>query len=255
MLVSILRRIAAAIAKPNRPAPPEFIFPVELDEEDRRIVQFVIDHELSMTTPVRLCTTAMACRYVASAGIEGDFVECGVWRGGHGIIAAEILGRRAHPATVYLFDTFAGMTEPTERDAQRRTGQLAQVEYERYRRDDGRNDWCYASLEEVRENFARAGTLRQDKVRFIKGDVVQTLSREENLPQKISVLRLDTDWYESTKKELEVLWPRVTPGGVLILDDYGYWEGARKAVDEYFESRRRPFLQYLDNDSRVGVKL
>ena len=67
---------------------------------------------------------------------------------------------------------------------------------------------------------------------------METLNIPSNLPESISVLRLDTDWYESTRKELQILYPRLGVGGVLIIDDYGYWDGCRKAVHEYFASNR-----------------
>lgn len=85
------------------------------------------------------------------------------------------------------------------------------------------------------------------QVILIEGDVLETLVKTQNIPGKISVLRLDTDWYESTKKELEVLYPKLAVGGVLMIDDYGYWGGAKKAVDEYFADIPRPFLQYTDS--------
>ena len=92
-------------------------------------------------------------------------------------------------------------------------------------------------------------------VRFIKGDVMQTLLDEENIPREISVLRLDTDWYESTLLELQVLYDRVQQGGVVILDDYGYWDGARSAVDEFFLSRNlQPLVHVIDDTGRVFVK-
>jgi O-methyltransferase len=95
-----------------------------------------------------------------------------------------------------------------------------------------------------------------DKIIFIQGDVAVTLEVPNNLPEGIAVLRLDTDWYESTKKELEILYPRLSVGGVLLVDDYGHWVGAREAVDEYFKRHNnRPFLVYNDNTGRAGVKV
>jgi O-methyltransferase len=105
----------------------------------------------------------------------------------------------------------------------------------------------------VKANFANAGLLAEG-VKFVKGDVAQTLAEPNELPAVISVLRLDTDWYESTRAELESLYPRLSRGGVLIIDDYGHWGGARKAVDEYFSQRDRPFFQYIDQTARSGVK-
>jgi hypothetical protein len=88
---------------------------------------------------------------------------------------------------------------------------------------------------------------------FVEGDVSQTL--QQTVPEKIALLRLDTDWYESTKTELEVLYPRLSVGGVCIFDDYGHWQGARRAVDEYFDGLGyRPYMHPIDYSGRVLIK-
>ena len=92
-----------------------------------------------------------------------------------------------------------------------------------------------------------------NKYKLIKGPVEDTLNVEENLPKKISVLRLDTDFYESTKKELEILYPRLVKNGILIIDDYGHWQGSRKAVDEYFQNDE-VLLNYIDYTCRMIIK-
>ena len=227
-------------------------FPVEFDEMDKSVCQYVLDNRLSMVGSERLFSTLMACRYVAEANIEGDFVECGVWRGGNSIIAADVFRRLANTKSSYLFDTFAGMTRPSANDFRNNGGTLAQRKYQREQRET-HNNWCYSSLEDVMNNFRIRGLLT-DQVKFIKGDVLNTLTIEKNLPEKIAVLRLDTDWYESTIMELEALWPRLERGGILIVDDYGHWNGVRKAVDEFFQESKRPFLQYVDYAGRVAIK-
>jgi len=239
-------------------------FPVESDELDQKILRHVIDGGLSMVSRQRLFATLMSSRYVCDAGISGAFVECGVWRGGNAIIAADVFNRHGRNESVYLFDTFTGMTEPTEYDFDNRRHELARNRFEEERRVAQSKVASalirvlrprrrrYASLEEVKQHVLDAG-IPMDRVEFIKGDVLETLNDEGNLPQRISVLRLDTDWYESTKKELEVLWPRLSPGGILMIDDYGHWAGAKKAVDEYFNGRR-PFLHYIDHTGRLTIK-
>jgi hypothetical protein len=227
-------------------------FPVEFDDADKRIVQHVVDKKLTMTSRERLFATLFACRNVMDAGIEGDFVECGVWRGGNALIAADVFARTGAPGNICLFDTFAGMTAPGEQDFAAADGSSPQERYEDSKRGN-RSDWCFASLDDVKKNFRDAGVLT-DKVRFIQGDVLETLSNDDNLPDKIAVLRLDTDWYESTKKELETLWPRLSKGGILMIDDYGHWGGARKAADEFFTAEGRPFFHYIDYTGRLAVK-
>ena len=225
--------------------------PVETSDSDQRIFRYVRDNHLSTSTDERLFATIMACRHVVEQNIAGDFVECGVWRGGNSIIAADVFKNLCSEKTVWLFDTFAGMTDPTDADVNY-LGESAHRKFQERGRD-AHNGWCYSPIEEVSANFARAGLLHE-RIKFVKGDVAQTLSQSESLPEKISVLRLDTDWYESTKVELEMLYPRLSPGGILIIDDYGHWGGARKAVDEYFARTARPFLQYVDHTARTGVK-
>ena len=153
--------------------------------------------------------------------IEGDFVECGVYKGGNPIIAKKFFDSVGLNKKVYCYDTFEGMTPPSDKDG-----------------DNARKNWnkkakCEANLNEVKTNFKTHNCL-DDNVKFIMGDVCKTLRTEENLPKKISILRLDTDFYESTKAELEILFPLLVKDGFLIIDDYGHWQGCQQAVDEYF---------------------
>lgn len=229
-------------------------FPPEFTDKDKAIFALIREKRLTMVSNERLSATFLACHYVCDRGIEGDFVECGVWRGGNSLAAANVFKSRSADRSVYLFDTFEGMTEPTDDDKMVANGSSA-MDIFRKRRKDDRTDWCYASIDEVSSHFAAAGLLDAN-VHLVKGDVQDTLGRDELLPRKISVLRLDTDWYESTRRELEVLYPRLSEGGVLLLDDYGFWEGAKKAVDEYFhENRNRPLLQNVDVSGRLGIKV
>jgi len=250
---SIFNTAGFELRRTSSSAGPQDKMPVELSIEEQEIVSYVIGNHLSMTSHERLWTTIMACKHAVSRNISGDFVECGVWRGGNAILAAALFKLYKSPKRVYLFDTYEGMTAPTDKDRQATDNTLAMGKYQENRKET-HNEWCFASIEDVQENFKKAGLL-DDSISFIKGDVLQTLSIEENLPQEVSVLRLDTDWYESTKKELEILYPKLSIGGALIIDDYGHWAGAKQATDEYFSIHgKRPFLQYTDYTGRVGVK-
>jgi O-methyltransferase len=144
------------------------------------------------------------------------------------------------------------MTEPTSLDIRSRDGKQAMSDYIKQQKVD-HNAWCYASLDDVTATFRMRG-LDGGNVKFVQGDVCATLAVPDNLPEKIAILRLDTDWYESTIAELNILYPRLEQGGVLIVDDYGYWGGARKAVDEYFRDKPRPFFHYIDGTGRSAVK-
>ena len=231
-----------------------WLWPVELDAADRELASRIMESQLTMVSAQRLCTTLLACKYVVEASIEGDFVECGVWKGGLCILAARMFQRCVTRKQVWCFDTFRGMTEPSDFDCYSENSIPAKSEFFAQEKE-AYNAWCYSSLDEVKDNL-RAFGVSMDNLMFVEGDVCQTLLNERNIPAKISVLRLDTDWYESTRKELEVLYPRLSRGGVLIIDDYGYWSGARKAVDDYFKTHgNRPFLQVTDRDGRAAVKV
>ncbi len=241
----------ALVRSKNHKEPP---FPIEFSVEDRDLVRDVIASNLSMVSLEGLCSTLAACKYVCERDVEGDFVECGVWRGGNALIAAEIFRRYNSSKRVYLFDTFRGMTEPSIEDTSLADGTSALGEFQSSDRGDY-NAWCFSSEEEVRNAF-RSRELLSDRVVFVAGDVEKTLDDTDNLPNSISLLRLDTDWYESTRKELEVLYPLLSQGGCLIVDDYGVWSGAKKATDEYFQQATysKPFFHVTDNTRRIAVK-
>jgi len=185
--------------------------------------------------------------------VRGDFVECGVWRGGSVMMMAATLLRCGDTTReVWLYDTFDGMTAPSEDDVQAMSGRLAaEILSEQQRTAD--NPFWGVSPREVVERNLRGTRYPFDRFRFIEGDVAATIPA--SAPEEIALLRLDTDWYASTRHELEQLYPRLVTGGVLIIDDYGYWRGARKATDEFFATLRpRPLLHRIDYTGRICVK-
>lgn len=182
-------------------------------------------------------------KHIVDRGIPGDIVECGVWKGGSMMAAAmALLQENDLLRQIYLYDTFEGMSPATEKDVLH-SGELASDLVEEH-------SWLACSVESVKENFALTG-YPQEKSHFIKGKVEDTLPA--HAPEKIAILRLDTDWYESTKHELIHLYPRLVSGGILIIDDYGCWKGAKLAVDEYFKEEM-PFLHRIDPTARLIIK-
>jgi O-methyltransferase len=207
-------------------------------------------HTFTMTSVERMYALYKAVEHVARAGVPGDFVECGVWKGGSAMMMALAMQRFDAVRTLYLYDTYAGMPAPTEHDRNFDDRQ-AEKKWERLQRE-GHNEWCYSPLEEVRANLARTGHPAERAV-LVQGKVEDTIPA--TIPERIALLRLDTDWYESTRHELEHLYPRLVPGGVLIIDDYGYWKGARQAVDEYFARTGEPLLlNRIDFTGRIAIK-
>lgn len=213
-------------------------------ETVRRVAPF------TMLGPEKLFALIQAVRYVVRHAVPGDLVECGVWRGG-AVMAAVLtlvqLGVRDR--RIFLYDTFSGMPPPSAAD--RRPDVDPRELFERRRTGPESSDWCRAGVEEVRRNLASLpypGRLFQ----LVEGRVEDTIPG--TLPCSIAILRLDTDWYESTRHEMEHLMPRLVPGGVLILDDYYNWTGSRRAVDEYLEREKLPILLTRVSSGAVGVK-
>jgi hypothetical protein len=230
----------------------ELTFPVEATNLD--IEAMLVAKKFSMTSYERLWATCSAVKYIKKNDIEGDFVECGVWRGGNSILMALIAKNLGiNNKRFFLYDTFEGMTDPSFIDKDL-SGVYAKDLLKSTKKVNGNNIWCIAGLDDVKNNFLKS-SYPLELVNFIKGDVAETLRKEENLPDKISLLRLDTDWYESTKVELEVLFPLLVKGGVCIIDDYGHWQGAKKAVDEYFIRQNFfPLMNVTDYTGRVFIK-
>tara|TARA_B100000965_G_C19461932_1_gene700125 strand:+ start:209 stop:985 length:777 start_codon:yes stop_codon:yes gene_type:complete len=227
---------------------------VELDSDEVEIIRFVLENNYTMTSVPRLVNTLKSCKYVVENQIPGDFVECGVWRGGNGILAKKIFDKLGSDKKIWMFDTFNGMTAPSEFDVKNSTKVHAKIKYQETLTKT-HSEWCYASIDDVKNNF-KDSSINLELIKFIKGDVSKTLLERDNLPNKIAVLRLDTDWYASTKTELEVLYPLLQTAGVLIIDDYGHWEGARKAVDEYFKvQKNKPLFNVIDYTGRSALKL
>ncbi len=200
----------------------------------------------TMTSMERGYALYGAVRYVMDRKIPGDFVECGVWKGGSCMLMAyTIMAGGYEPKHVHLFDTYSGMTMPGEEDIIAWNGRSVRERFERF------DSWS-VGLEEVRKNL-RATGYPEEYLHFVPGDVADTLP--VSAPDSISLLRLDTDWYESTARELEILYPKLIEKGVLIVDDYGHFKGARKAVDDFFSDKPRPLFCRPDYTGRTAVKV
>jgi O-methyltransferase len=227
--------------------------PLDFTPDEIATLQAVRPH--TMTSPERVISLIRAVEHITRQAIPGDLVECGVWRGGSMMAAAKTLLRLGDVSrTLHLFDTFEGMPPPTDVDRAAADGTLAAdlLEAEANDRETSVN-WAVAGLDLVRANVGSVG-YPADRVNYVVGKVEDTIPRAA--PERIALLRLDTDWYESTRHELIHLYPRLVPGGLLIVDDYGHWGGARRAVDEYLEEAKIPlFLSRIDYTGRIAVKV
>ena len=222
--------------------------PSDLDDVSRNIIAKVTPSTLTGVS--RLVGLIEAVRYIVRNQIPGDIAECGVWRGGSMMaVALTLLSESDTTRRLYLYDTFGGMTQPTDRDLDFR-GMAAEQMLKAVPRGTGL--WAYASIEDVRSNLAST-QYPQDRIQYIQGRVEEPLPK--SLPSMLSLLRLDTDWYESTNNELKYMYPLLVCNGVLIIDDYGHWQGAKQATDEYFASiGRKPLLHRLDYTGRLILK-
>jgi O-methyltransferase len=243
----VAKAVNALGYKIERLAPPENTSHyLQLDARYAEIIKTVEPY--TMTPYEKIAAMVDVTRYVVRAKIPGAIVECGVWRGGSMMAAALALQEANDFRDLYLLDTYAGMSAPTDKDIDYQ-GVPAVDRYVGSAAGE-HNEWCYASLEDVQRNLASTG-YPEEMCHFVKGNVLETLPRES--PREIAILRLDTDWYESTMHELKHLYPRLSCRGALIIDDYGYWRGCQHAVDEYF-AESGPFLCRIDSTGLLGIK-
>lgn len=230
--------------------PTHIQYPVDIEKDFITLYEQCSPY--TMTSIERMYSLYNAIEYIEMHNISGDMVECGVWKGGSSmLIALTMLFLNDKKRNIYLYDTYAGMPAPTEKDVDF-TG-LKFFETWEQGLGNSENKWLAVNLEEVRSNLFSTG-YPQEKLVFVKGKVEDTIPKV--IPDSIALLRLDTDWYESTYHELLYLFPRLCTHGVLIIDDYGHMQGARKAVDKYLaDNNIKIILQRIDYTGRIGVKL
>jgi hypothetical protein len=236
--------------RPAAPAPPD---PEATPTDDAAIIERCAQYTL--TSPLRVQALLDAVTYCVRRGVPGDFAECGVWRGGSVLaIVAKLQELGVDDRTIHLYDTFEGMTQPSEHDTSAFNRPALDTWAEQ--RAAGDEPWPeyfdHETFNEdlVRELLAETG-YPEERLRLVKGPVEETLP--VHAPAGLALLRLDTDWYESTLHELVHLYPRLAEGGVLIIDDYGHWDGCRRAVDEYFAATPL-LLNRIDYTGRIAVK-
>ena len=220
--------------------------PADFGAEEVAIIRAV--QPFTMTSPERIFALIQAVRHIQKRTIPGSIVECGVWKGGSmAATARALLEKNDVSRDLYLFDTFEGMTDPSSKDVDYSGVSASQVLI----RDLGFK-CANAPLAEVKKLLYGTG-YPSERIHFIPGKVEDTIPA--SAPESIALLRLDTDWYESTKHELVHLFPRLATSGVLIIDDYGHWRGSRLACDEYFEQNRVPILlNRIDFTGRIALK-
>jgi O-methyltransferase len=202
----------------------------------------------TLTSPERIAALREAVRYVVRAEVPGAIVECGVWRGGSMLVVLRtLLELGVDDRDLYLFDTFTHMPHPGPEDVDLFGTPAADA----YEAASAAEAFRYLPLEEVRAVLEGTG-YPPARLHFVPGLIEDTIPAEA--PEQIALCRLDTDWYRSTAHEMAHLYPRLPRGGVLLIDDYGNFMGAKKAVDEYFATHGPPvLLQRIDFTGRLVI--
>tara|TARA_R110000868_G_scaffold52950_2_gene166641 strand:- start:870 stop:1658 length:789 start_codon:yes stop_codon:yes gene_type:complete len=223
----------------------------DIDSDEKNVIDEV--SEFTLTNRERIVSLIRAVKHVETYNIEGDIVECGVWKGGSMMAALKSLKKlKSFKRHVYLYDTFEGMSKPTDLDKSIR-GESATDAYSKKDEVWDRIE-CFSTLDEVKSNISKIN-YPENNIHYIKGKVEDTIPND-TIPKKIAILRLDTDWYESTLHEMEYLFPKLVKGGIIIIDDYGHWQGCKLAIDEYVQKNKiELFLQRIDYTCRMAVKI
>ena len=250
MFLNLLNKISSKFGYKIKVERLNFPYDIFGDKEFMEIYNICKDY--TMTSLERMYSLYNSMKYIISNKIDGDLAECGVWKGCSAMLMALLLKRYGiMDKKIHLYDTFEGMSEPTSVD-KTITGISASTLLNKQRKENKNSVWCYSPIEEVKKTLLSTG-YPQENLIFVKGKVEDTLPR--HVPGKLSLLRLDTDWYESTRIELQILYPLLSEKGVLIIDDFGHWEGAKKAVTEYFmQNSNHQYLHRIDYTGRLIIK-
>lgn len=255
-LSRLFRRVRGRDGSP--PSPDD-----ALEPEVREMIDRVRGH--TMVTLPRLVSLVQQVRQCEAAGTSGAFVECGVWKGGcAGLMALANLRYGATRRDLHLFDAFTEICEPDETV----DGERAVREARSWTRGEAGTTGRLAPLQGFYDAFGGPGTLEENvalleqaigydarRIHYHEGWFQDTLPRDAAAVGPIAILRLDGDWYASTKVCLEHLYEQVVPSGVVIVDDYGTYDGCRKAVDEFIRGRGLQVrLEQVDAECRYWVK-
>lgn len=241
MLKRIYRKLAARVLN-------KYYVPPDMDSDFTEI--YKKSTKYTMTSIERMYSLYKSVEYIVRQQIPGSIVECGVWKGGSSMVAALTLMKMGvTDKKIYLYDTFEGMPQPQDVDV----SLYGQSAIRRWQQMNAVNKkWDFSPLEEVKRNLVSTG-YPEELIIYVKGKVEETIPSV--MPEQISLLRLDTDWYESTYHELQNLYPLLASNGVLVIDDYGHWRGARQATDQFFEEQGHPILlNRIDYTGRIAIK-
>ena len=256
MITRLLQRLRGARAsqsslRESRSANGEYPR-LHYDDEDsaRAAIAVVDDH--TMVSYQRLVTLWQQVRYLDTAQIDGCLVECGTWRGGSSaLMALAHLHSGAASRRLHMFDSFEGLPQPDARTDGESAVRYAAGNASAALTSIGQ---CVASIEDVRHLIHDVVGYPTELTQYHVGWFQQTVPADAAQVRAIALLRLDGDWYESTRICLQHLYPLVSSRGIVVIDDYGHWEGCRRAVDEFFGTlTTKPFLNHIDSTGRYVI--
>ena len=209
-----------------------------------------IEH-LSLSSPPNKWSLLQSLKYIKENNIDGDIVETGVYKGANLILINDFIKRYNLKKNIFAYDTYSGQPDPSELDHDLKGTSMIK-KFNDFKKKNIIPVFC--SLEDVKTNIIKYSEYDLNNFIFVKGKVEETLDIKKNLPSKISLLRLDTDFHDSIKKSLEILYPILSRGGVLIIDDYGHFKGAKIAVDNFFKEQKNILMHRVDYTCRLIIK-
>ena len=229
-----------------------FFYRIKANTAERKIVDICKKLQFSTTTEFHLWHFLSIFKKIYNKKIMGDFIECGVWKGIYLVFFQKLIEHyNLKNSSIYAFDTYEGMPEPSSLDIAM-DGKKMHERYENLKLGENTSSWNNTSLNDVEKNYFQ-NTLSNKNLISIKGMVENALVEKKNIPKKISVLKLDTCLYDGTKIELEVLFPRVHSGGLVIIDNYSNFKGVKRAVQEFFANDNDNIIEYHAILGRVVV--
>lgn len=236
-------RTTRHLRPPDRLLAPSTLELNEIEEDEVDFVMQCFSEGLTPTSFARAFSLIRAMKRIFQDRVPGDFVEVGVWRGAYPLIMKYIINKNKEDRSVWLFDTFEGMTMPRQDEVDSDL-QSAQARWLRSRRPGG-SDWWYASIDEVKQNFDKRALL-DDRVYFIKSDVSELEPTGNRLPESVALLRFDASLYSPTIRAYELFWPLVSSGGFVVHNSAPLM-GAEMARRDFFKERSDlPFFHSVD---------
>jgi len=229
-----------------------FYYRIKANKHEKKIIDVCTNYEFSTTTKIHLWHLLSLFKKINKKIIIENFVECGVWKGIYLVFFQKLIEHyNLKNNNIYAFDTYEGIPEPSSLD-ETCDGKPMYERYQNLKLGKNTSSWNNTSLNEVEKNYFQ-NTLLNKNLIPIKGMVENTLVEKKNIPEKISILKLDTCLYEGTKIELEVLFPKVQSGGLVIIDNYSNFKGVKRAVQEFFTNDNNNIIKYHTILGRVVV--